>query len=268
MRLALLLVALAACSSKSGAPAVPPAPPPDASAADAAPTAARVRIPDDTRQLLAAVVADWDTTDAELTLFTRDAPGGAWKPAGAPWRGTVGRTGVAWGRGLHGDGVPAGRPGPLKQEGDGRSPAGVFALGPAFGYAPAAPAGARLPYTPVDAHWRCVDDPTSAVYNRVLDERTVIRDWSSSEDMRRADALYAWVVEVAHNTAAVPGGGSCIFLHVWGGPGDPTVGCTAMEEPRLAALLATLDPAAKPVLVQLPAAEYDALAPAWHLPAR
>ncbi|MBZ0233219.1 MAG: hypothetical protein K8M05_12885 [Deltaproteobacteria bacterium] len=170
--------------------------------------------------------------------------------------------------GLHGDGAPAGRPGPLKQEGDGKSPAGIFALGPAFGYAPAAPAGARIPYTPVDARWRCVDDPTSAVYNRILDERTVTRDWSSAEDMRRADALYAWVVEVGHNRAAVPGGGSCIFLHVWGGPGDPTVGCTAMDHDVLASLLTTLDPAANPVLVQLPAAEYDALAPTWRLPAR
>ena len=52
--------------------------------------------------------------------------------------------------------------------------------------------------------------------------------------MRRDDALYTWVVEVRHNPAAIPGGGSCIFLHVWDGPADTTVGCTAMPEPTLA----------------------------------
>ena len=37
----------------------------------------------------------------------------------------LGYAGAAWGRGLHGDGAPAGRSGPVKREGDGRSPAGI-----------------------------------------------------------------------------------------------------------------------------------------------
>lgn len=258
----LVVVALAACSSKGGAP-------PRATAGDARALPAPVfRVPDNARQLVTVVVGGWDATDAELRLWTRDADGGAWQQVKPSWPGTVGRTGVAWGRGLHGDGAPSDRSGPLKQEGDGKSPAGLFALGPAFGYAAAAPAGARVSYTTVDEHWRCVDDPKSAVYNRVLDERTVKPDWSSAEDMRRTDDLYEWVVEVRHNASAVPGGGSCIFLHVWGGPGDTTVGCTAMEEPRLAELIAVLEPTANPVLAVLPATEYDALASAWALPAR
>jgi L,D-peptidoglycan transpeptidase YkuD (ErfK/YbiS/YcfS/YnhG family) len=253
IRRVLVLIALAACS-KGGTP------PPKAAPTDAAAT---VRIPDSTRQLVTVVTADWDATDATLTLFTRDA-GSPWRND-RTWSGTIGRTGLAWGRGLHGDGVPTGRTGPLKQEGDGKSPAGIFAIGPAFGYAPSPPT-TRLPYTTVDAHWRCVDDSTSSVYNRILDERTVTPDWSSAEDMRRADQLYEYVLEIRHNAAAVPRGGSCIFFHVWGGPGDTTVGCTAMEKNLLASLIASLDPAAHPVVVQLPAAEYAALAPTWGLP--
>ncbi len=214
------------------------------------------------------MVAGWDHTAAELRLWDRAAAGAPWQAVGPPWPATVGRTGLAWGRGLHGAGAPVGRTGPVKREGDGKSPAGLFAIGPAFGYAPVPPAGATLPYTVVDPGWRCVDDPGSAFYNRILDERTVTPDWTSAEAMRRDDRLYTWVVELGHNAAATPGGGSCIFLHVWGGADDTTVGCTAMDEGRLAALIAALDPTAQPVFALLTSAEYAALATAWRLPPR
>ena len=100
--------------------------------------------------------------------------------------------------------------------------------------------------------------------NRARQFGTLAPDWRSAEDMRRTDDAYRWVVEVAHNPARTAGDGSCIFLHVWHGPGSSTVGCTAMPEDRLAALMAALAPAS--VFVLLPRAEYDALAPAWHLP--
>ena len=82
--------------------------------------------------------------------------------------------------------------------------------------------------------------------------------------MRRPDDLYTWVIDIAHNPDRTPGAGSCIFLHVWSGPGSATVGCTAMAEPALATLLASLD--AHAVYVLLPSAEYNALAAAWQLP--
>ncbi len=239
---------------------------PDAGGADAPGTdaAETVRIPDDSHQLVTAVVADWDSPTAELRRWQREQAGAPWRPAGRPWTAVIGQ-GAAWGQGLHGDGAP-GRPGPRKREGDRRSPAGLFTIGPAFGYAAAPPTGTRVAYTAVDASWQCVDDPASAHYNRVLDQRTVTPDWSSAEAMRRRDALYTWVVAIRHNQAATPGGGSCIFLHVWRDAGHPTVGCTAMAEADLVRLLAALDPAAHPVLALLPAAEYAALAPAWGLP--
>jgi L,D-peptidoglycan transpeptidase YkuD (ErfK/YbiS/YcfS/YnhG family) len=225
-----------------------------------------VRIPDSTMQLLVATTASWDATDATLRLWQRASASAPWEPVGDAWPAVVGRTGLAWGRGLHGDGPPSGRPGPLKHEGDGTSPAGIFALGPTYGYAAAPPPGARLPYTTATSTWRCVDDPASTHYTRLLDERTVTIDWTSREDLRRDDDAYRWIIDVRHNPAAVAGGGSCIFLHVWSGPGTSTAGCTAMAEPILTSLLTRLEPAAQPLYVILPAAEYTALAPIWHLP--
>ena len=226
-----------------------------------------VRVPDRTTQLLVGVTDGWDATDATLRLWRRDDAASAWQPVGETWPAVVGRAGVAWGRGLHGDRPPAGQDGAVKREGDGRSPAGLFAIGAAWGYDAAPPAGTRVPYTMATDAWRCVDDPASAHYTRLLDERTVTIDWASREELRRDDELYRWIVLVDHNPDATPGAGSCIFLHVWDGPGSSTSGCTAMEEPRLAALLARLDPAAHPAFVLLPRAAYAALATAWTLPA-
>jgi D-alanyl-D-alanine dipeptidase len=249
--------------ARADAAAAPPDTGPDAAAT--APAAAAV-IPAEARQLVTAIVDDWGATRATLRRWRRaDAGAGAgWEPDGEPWPGVIGQGGAAWGAGLHGAGAPAGRGGPVKREGDGKSPAGAFALRGSYGYAQAPPAGTRLPYVPLDERWRCVDDPASRHYARILDRTTVAPDWRSAEEMRRADELYAWVVDVAHNPAHAPGAGSCIFLHVWRGEGSATVGCTAMDERTLAQLIATLDPSA--VFVLLPRAEYAALAPAWALP--
>lgn len=255
MRLA-LAVALAAACGRSDAPRSIDRP--------AAPARTPTVIPATATELVVGVTADWTATQATLRRYRR--AGNRWEPVGAPWPGVVGRTGIAWGAGLHGSGAPAGRDGPVKREGDGRSPAGAFALRGSYGYAAAAPAGTRLAYTPLVPEHACVDDPASTQYDLILDARTVAKDWTSAETMRRSDELYAWVVDVAHNPARTPGGGSCIFLHVWGGPRSTTSGCTAMAEAVLAELVATLDPSA--IFVLLPEPEYQALAASWHLPPR
>ena len=64
------------------------------------------------------------------------------------------------------------------------------------------------------------------------------------------DGLYRWGIVVGHNPANQPGAGSCIFIHLWRGPGQPTAGCTAMSEENLPRILAWLDPALDPRLVQ------------------
>lgn len=241
-----MLAWLGACSSASSAPLRQSSP-----------------IPSTANDLLTVVVDDWSATRATLTRYHRGDHG--WQRIGEPWPGVIGYTGAAWGSGLHGDGAPSGHPGPRKREGDGKSPAGVFMLTSAFGYAATAPKNTKLPYTAaLDASWQCVDDPKSTRYNQIFDSRGVTRDWKSAEPMRRGDAQYTWAIPVGHNPARTPGGGSCVFVHVWTGEGEPTTGCTAMAEPKMRELIATLDPAT--VLVLLPAASYRALAADWGLP--
>jgi hypothetical protein len=255
----------AAPSATAAAPS--PAPPPVAASAPvAAPAAPAVAgpIPAEATQLLLAIVPSWDAVDAELSLWTRQGAG-AWHRAGAPWPAVIG-SGAAWGAGLHGEGPPAGQDGPRKREGDGRSPAGVFALGPSWGYAEATVAGARWPYTQADRRWVCVDDGASKWYGQIIDSDQVTKDWSSHEAMRRKDELYARVVEVGHNPTRTAGAGSCIFLHVWRKAGSPTVGCTAMPKARLEQVLTWLDPGAKPVFALLPAPAARTLAQSWGLP--
>ncbi len=252
-----LALALAACD-RTG-------PKPPGIAEPAAPPSVAV-IPASTHQLLTAIIPSWTATTAELRLWKRE--GARWTAVGAPWTGVIGKAGAAWGTGLHGRGAPAGHPGPRKQEGDGKSPAGVFALTASYGYAATPPSHAALPYTQVDANWVCVDDPASSHYTQILDRRRQPNDWTRGEQMRRSDQLYTWVVDVAHNAARTPGDGSCIFLHVWSGEDSSTVGCTAMPEPELAALIATLAPADAPAYVLLPRNEYEALTERWRLPAQ
>jgi D-alanyl-D-alanine dipeptidase len=123
-----------------------------------------------------------------------------------------------------------------------------------------------MPYTASVESTLCVDDPTSQHYATIVDTTTTPLDWHSAEKMHRQDAAYTWVVDVAHNPARIPGGGSCIFLHVWKDASTPTVGCTAMPEPTLRHLIGELDPAQQPTYVLLPRDEYTALAVPWGLP--
>ncbi len=240
--------------------AIPPTPSSPAPGA----TAAGSPVPAASRQLILSVSAGWDATRALLQAYERHSPG-AWTAVGGPIEASLGRAGLGWGRGLH----PVNLDGPQKREGDGRSPAGVFELRLVTGYDAAPPAGLRLPYRQASATLRCVDDVGSRYYNELVDEATVVRDWSSAEDMRRADELYRLVVWVGHNDAPVaPGAGSCIFLHLRSGPGAVTAGCTAFEREPMERLLRWLDPKARPLLVQLPQAEYAARAGAWGLPRR
>ena len=217
----------------------------------------------DANQLLLVVTPDWNTVQGELRRFERGNLDAPWRAVGAPGLIVVGKNGTAW------DPLAAQPvPGPVKAEGDGRSPAGVFPLGKAFGYAPAAEAAwLKLPYLPVTEGVECVDDSASSLYNQVVDRRTIkTPDWNSSEKMREVGEAYRWGVVVNYNTPAVPKRGSCIFLHIGGEQGKGTAGCTAMAPDFLREVMAWIDPGRKPVLVQLPRAAYDALKPAWSLP--
>jgi D-alanyl-D-alanine dipeptidase len=216
-------------------------------------------------QLILVTTGGWDAVDGEMMLYERDSINNQWNAVGEKIPIVVGRNGMAWGKGLHGDGVGEG---PVKQEGDGRSPAGIFNLGSAFGYAAREQVGyVKLLYVQAIATLECVDDPQSAHYSRIVDRVSVeYPDWNSSERMRRDDDQYRWGVVVDHNAKGEPGCGSCVFMHIWEAPGKGTAGCTAMNLSSMEDVLRWLDAEMRPLLVQLPRVEFERLRKAWGLP--
>lgn len=244
-----LMLLIAACSSVR--PTTTPTPAPLA----------------DARQLVVVTSAHWDAPAARLQRFERDGHG-SWQPVGAPVPVMLGRSGSGWGLGLH----PPQAQGPQKREGDGRAPAGIFAIGTAFGYA-ATGIGA-LPYLPMQASHYCIDVPASPIYNRIVDAREVGEDAvaGSTEQMRLdlhndGDIRYRRGFVIEHNADGVPGRGSCIFAHLLRRADETTAGCTAMDEAALDTVLQWLEPALTPRFVLLPEADYARLSAPWQLPA-
>jgi D-alanyl-D-alanine dipeptidase len=220
-------------------------------------------------QILVVTTQDWNAVDGVLHAYERPRANKKWKAVGEPIAVVVGRNGLGWGVGLASVSDETSRTAsdPVKREGDVKSPAGVFRLSTSFGYAADRQAGWKMPYVNLTPSVECVDDARSKFYNRVLDRATVSPDWNSSEHMRRPDEVYRWGLVIDHNTDPVtPGVGSCVFMHIWMGPGQGTTGCTAMTQEHLESVLAWLDPAKNPLLVQLPQAQYKKLKRHWKLP--
>ena len=231
---------------------------------EAAPQPTASPIAKETRQLLVVRTKSWRVSTGTLDRYDRDD--------GAPWRKTgdaipvnVGRNGMGWGRGLH----PGDQAGPVKREGDGRAPAGVFPLATAFGAADALPPEAKgFPYLHTSPTTYCVEDTRSKYYNQIIDSNEVkMTSWERWSEMQRADGLFRWGIVVRQNGPDIQtGAGSCVFLHIWRGFRQPTAGCTAMATEQIQETVRWLDGTAKPLLVQLPEPEYQRVREAWGLP--
>jgi zinc D-Ala-D-Ala dipeptidase len=220
---------------------------------------------DRSRQCIVVLTDNWASTTGVMHAFERSEATANWKERGPGFAVVVGKNGLGQGRGLVRldlDGPPE------KKEGDNRAPAGIFRLSSAFGYAPARSTGwVKLPYLALSKQVEGIDDPNSRYYNKLVDRSKVAKiDWRSSEQMRRDDVLYKWGVVVEHNPAAIPGAGSCIFLHIWKSSSAPTAGCTAMPESELVRLLRWLNPPRHPILVQMPRAAYRSVRAKYDLP--
>lgn len=210
-------------------------------------------------QLVLVISPDENSRQGVMSTYERQ--GEAWRPVQSNVPVSLGRSGLAWGRGLH----PV-QAGIQKREGDGKSPAGIYRFGTIFGHLHPDEVDFSLPYVQVTPSLECVDDSGSRHYNQLVDNRGLSRDWNSSERMPEVGRQYDWGVFVEHNTPAQPGDGSCIFLHIWGGPNSPTAGCTAMQEDHLLSLLRWLDAGRQPLLLQLTAAAYESWKAGFRLP--
>ena len=227
-------------------------------------------LPTQTTQAVIGIAEGWDSSRVTLSLVEK-VPGGGWQRVLGPIPGRLGRNGLVWGLGLHRN--PRGCV--VKQEGDGRSPAGIYALGGLW----------TTNRTPVKHHPRIPeirvgprdlwvsDLSRPALYNRhVRLDHPASTPWEKREQMRQTDYPHSIKLLIRHNTEEtpgrpVPGAGSSIFFHIWrNGGNSPTAGCTSMPESSLRALIARLDPARHPVYILLPRSEYARLRRAWRLP--
>jgi len=218
------------------------------------------------QQLVTVTTTNWEDVNATVRLYERNAGAGAnWRRVGSPFPAVIGQRGLAWGIGLHGSSQPGE---PRKREGDKKAPAGVFRFGDVFGTAhPEQVRFLRLPYRQLTPSTEAIDDPRSKYYNQVVDRTTITHpDWSSSESMLQVGGRYRLGVIIQHNAEAYPGLGSCIFFHVWDPHYSGTTGCTSAAYSQLVRVLRWLDPQKKPLIVQLPASEYERLKQRWGLP--
>jgi D-alanyl-D-alanine dipeptidase len=212
-----------------------------------------------TNQLIVVTTESWNKIEGKMSVY--EFKGNDWEPVFTEIPIVTGRSGMAWGKGLHKAELNKGK---LKNEGDGNSPAGIFQLSGLFGYEDIR---SEMNSLKVDNRTFCVDDSKSKYYNQIVKSDTVKKDWNSAETMRMKSDVYKFGIFVDYNVKpAIPNMGSCIFMHIWGGSTEPTAGCTAMKESDILKLIGFLDKRKNPILVQVPQSEYAKLKVIYKLP--
>lgn len=216
------------------------------------------------RQAVVGYAKSWDSTTADLYLYEKH--GEQWAKTDGPFRVRLGRNGLVWGLGIHKPPVGA----TLKKEGDGKSPAGIFHIGGAWGNDPAIQKHPRLPYRKVTPQDLWVEDSQSSYYNQHLVlPHTPKTTWEKAQQMKQNDPAHSLKLFIAHNPPpkARPNAGSAIFFHIWRrGGAATTAGCTTMSEANLKRLVSKIDPDKKPVYILLPVREYQAMRGPLKLP--
>ena len=201
-------------------------------------------------QVLYVATANADAIQGTMVLYER-------KNAGKPWRKkdsfaiVVGRAGLAKDPQTA---IPLNITMPVKREGDGKSPAGIFKLGDVFSYHSVNKL--HMPFVQVDTNFYCVDDANSAYYNTLIVKDTATAPFNSFEYMKRNDDLYEYGVWVLYNSdPVIAGNGSCIFIHIWRNENSGTAGCTAMSKENILKLIHWLNKKKNPVLLQVVSSE-------------
>lgn len=213
------------------------------------------------RQLVISIAPSWDSNTGRLQLFERT--GKTWQPVSAPMRVLYGKSGLAWGRGLH----PT-QQGLQKVERDKRAPAGIFKIGTIYTYDRSLPAGASYPFHTITTADAWIDDPTLPHYNQhVTIDPANPPPWFEKQKMRLDDPPHRWLIEIRHNAdPPIPNAGSAIFFHIQRGPDRSSAGCTVMPQNAILAIINWLRADQNPKYVLLPRDEYLARWKSWGLP--
>ncbi len=174
-------------------------------------------------RIVLVIAPHMNSISAQLQLLERRSKDAAWTNVGDARKSVLGWAGMGWAWNFahlaEGHEV-------VKTEGDGRTPAGFFAVGRPFGFAPAT----ANDYVQLD-HGKtfCVNDVRSPHYNTIV-TRAVAGPSTSGEAMRSIP-LYRRGLFIDYPTNREKKGGSCIFIHLWRSPGSATAGCVALAEP-------------------------------------
>jgi len=190
------------------------------------------------QQIILVVAHGFDSNRAELEFF---------EDANKLFSTSVniGRNGLAWGIGEKN--LIQEKNDPIKYEGDGKAPAGIFKLTDEFGSRYAS--YSNLPYLHTSKNLICVDDSNSYFYNQLIINN---KNEKSFEYMKRDDEQYQLGIVVQHNKYAQEKRGSCIFLHVEKEAHASTAGCTSMPLSNLKTIITLLDKDKNPLLIQIP----------------
>ena len=179
-------------------------------------------------RLILVTTAMMETQEAKLQLFNRSTTASPWQSEGPPEPAVVGKAGLGWGSWIHS--LKRANE-PEKFEGDKRTPAGIFAVGPSFGFSEASlPRHIRIQ----PGETVCVEDPDSTHYNTIT-TRAAIGQNIKIDEMART-TLYRKGLFIDYPTDRAERRGSCIFIHIWQGPGQGTAGCVALPEERVSAM--------------------------------
>jgi L,D-peptidoglycan transpeptidase YkuD (ErfK/YbiS/YcfS/YnhG family) len=214
------------------------------------------------QQLLVVITDNWDNYEGTLYGFKKQNHKWILQFSNAV---VIGSKGMGTGEGIFPLSIDNA---PVKKEGDLKSPAGIFKIGTAFGYASYEDAKwIKGSYIKASDTLICIDDIHSGYYNKLVKNDPEKKDWNSFEYMHRKDDYYKWGLFVNHNAdKPLAGKGSCIFLHIWANDHEGTEGCTAMKEADMLRILHWINAKLAPILVQFPKAEYLQLAKKYNLP--
>ncbi len=198
-----------------------------------------------TNQVLFVKTRGVDSIRGRMFLYERKNKKAGWKLADS-FTVVVGRSGLA----KDASSSISFNDLPIKKEGDGKSPAGVFPLGIVFSYHDLK--DLKMPFKRVDTLCHCVDDTASSYYNTLVVADTAKRSYNSFEYMKRKDDFYEYGVWVLYNShPVVAGNGSCIFIHIWKDERSGTSGCTAMSKENILKLIDWLNKKKNPMLLQV-----------------
>lgn len=218
-------------------------------------------------QAIVGISDDWNSSYVSLGLYEKK--GGKWTLIGEFWRGRLGKNGSIWGLGLSPLQKGETR---IKKEGDGKSPAGVFKIGGAWGYEKNIKKYDSLAYKMVTSKSLWVEDSNSRYYNKPLVLSSQPKtEWEKKQQMRQNDHAHSLKLFIHHNSPEkgnpLPNYGSAIFFHIWRSNGKKaTSGCTTMNEDKLKELIAKIDPEKNPVYILLPRKVYLEKRQQWQLP--